>query len=633
MFVSKVFRSKDYNSFLWVLQQLFRKVTASKPQSSRTTSAEIFLVCEDYRAPASIDPRLLDPSFVFRDVTEVKESENVLTRKAKKKPSRQGYEDGLSLIRKEGTVSAFIESEKPQEFLAEFTLLDFDKAASEHFPASDEIKRLFADLQVLGKADFKALLKWRLKLLKSRRPAPETPADEEEPAPEEVDLEEAYLAREKDLLAKLDRDALKRKRKKHTAKMKQLGRMMGSGAGELDSDQEESLFSLKAIKSAQDLKKVDGGDAEGDLDSDSDDLIESGDDSDNLSSSDDEIDQSAYIDEQEAAMDEMYERFKERKNLLTRQKLGLGSDDELPSGDEGQANDNDREELFSDDGKGALIVDFDEDKAADPAERWFSGEAFKDLAKRTENAKKDVSEPTCGDEEPSPKRRKLSEKTEKASEQSPVKGVRSSAGENSDSEHLSYRKSRALARQKRSNRAHERRLEHESKGAVEVEEFEVVPLEEDFSSDSDAAAEVLAMGKAMLRKRRREEIVNASFNRPIKKIAEAQARKKWRKLQTLEKLKGESNAIAANQSMSNKEKMSALRRLHGKKLKKKKLEKFYVVNTKSGAKNKGARKPTGSRLKLVDKRMKADSRGMRASKRKGGKGGGRKKSKSFRRKK
>lgn len=70
-FLTKVYRSQDYNALMWVFNQLFHTVQAIKPSSSRQQSAEIFVLCLKYRAPHSIDPRLLDPKAVFSEVAAI----------------------------------------------------------------------------------------------------------------------------------------------------------------------------------------------------------------------------------------------------------------------------------------------------------------------------------------------------------------------------------------------------------------------------------------------------------------------------------------------------------------------------------------------------------------------------------
>lgn len=117
-FVTKVFRSKDYHALLWVLKQFFKKVHATKPQASRNESSEIFVVCQGYIAPDTIDPKFLDPKNVFEDLDMVnKKDANILHPEKRKKSKAEGYEENNYTQHRAVPVSVFLTKEDPIDAL------------------------------------------------------------------------------------------------------------------------------------------------------------------------------------------------------------------------------------------------------------------------------------------------------------------------------------------------------------------------------------------------------------------------------------------------------------------------------------------------------------------------------------
>uniref|UniRef100_A0A5K3FTX1 Spb1_C domain-containing protein n=1 Tax=Mesocestoides corti TaxID=53468 RepID=A0A5K3FTX1_MESCO len=90
-FITKVFRSRDYEPLKWVVSQFFRKVKVLKPEASRQESAEIFLVGQGYLDPTSIDPKFLDPKHVFGEIEVVKSRETVVASLLKQTTKRKSF--------------------------------------------------------------------------------------------------------------------------------------------------------------------------------------------------------------------------------------------------------------------------------------------------------------------------------------------------------------------------------------------------------------------------------------------------------------------------------------------------------------------------------------------------------------
>lgn len=60
-FVAKIFRGKDVTLLYAQLKIFFRKVTVAKPRSSRNSSIESFVVCQDYSPPEGYIPTMVNP--------------------------------------------------------------------------------------------------------------------------------------------------------------------------------------------------------------------------------------------------------------------------------------------------------------------------------------------------------------------------------------------------------------------------------------------------------------------------------------------------------------------------------------------------------------------------------------------
>ncbi|XP_073313139.1 adoMet-dependent rRNA methyltransferase spb1-like [Primulina huaijiensis] len=651
-FVTKVFRSQDYTAVLYCLRQLFEKVEVDKPQASRSTSAEIYIIGFKYKAPAKIDPRLLDVKHLFQGGKEPPKVVDVL-RGTKQKRHRDGYEDGDTTLRKLCSASEFIWSVSPLEILGSVTSITFDDPAcspvKEHTLTTEEVKALCDDLRVLGKQDFKHLLKWRMHIRKALSPSEKststTPEHEKKEDEDEKVLNEMEeLTNAMDRKKKRAKKLLNKRRSKDKAR-KALGKQTDAME---DGYIDQELFSLTSIKGKKDLVAVENNKYEDDIDevrySDSE---ESHDEAEGFTSSDvdSEEDRKRYDQHVDELLDEAYERFMAKKEGSTKQRKRLkqaySNDDQLLKGDDSmvhsdQDSDNEKNEREAN----PLLLPMNEyaPTQEEIASQWFSQDVFMD-ADGHEELEKDDSE----DETPIDK---------------PIEHHRVSAKKTEDSfeEPIGHKKSRSQMTQ-----------------SSKVEDgFEIVPAPGTDSSDSsseddsdddsiDTKAEILACAKKMLTKKQREDMLDDAYNkymfhdeglpkwfldeekrhrqpikpvtkeevaamraqfkeidaRPAKKVAEAKARKKRATFRQLEKVRKKANSISDQTEISDRSKRKMIEQLY-KKAAPKKPEKEYVVAKK------GVQVRPGKGKVLVDPRMKKDARKQGMNKKGKGKKGNQK---------
>jgi AdoMet-dependent rRNA methyltransferase SPB1 len=328
-FCTKVYRSADYTSLMWVLNQLFKSVNAVKPAASRQQSAEIFLVCEGYLAPTTIDPKLLDPKAVFEQNYDdvIKKNPTIFDKdfNPKKNKHRTGYDDDIdATMRRIKPASDFVAAEDPITMLSEchgFSFLqDDDKPLLEHSATNAAIKESMADLKLLGKSEFKALLKWRLAMidfLKVQNGDDDDEEGEKKPKEKYVKTEEEE---EEDIQGEIDEmrnkklRKLKREKKKErevAAKLRERKRLGMDGKG-VEPETYEDVFSLNQIKSKKELDSAGAGNVRSDDDedgSDSDNSVDERMDEEDDSEDDDDVKEKKHLMRLEAQMDTQYDTY------------------------------------------------------------------------------------------------------------------------------------------------------------------------------------------------------------------------------------------------------------------------------------------------------------------------------------
>lgn len=267
-FVTKVFRSKDYNAFVWVLKQLFKKVHATKPSASRKESAEIFVVCQGYKAPTKIDPRFLDPKYVFEELEiEPKNKVDLLKEpKTDKKQKAVGYES--IDVRRIYSVTEFLKADSALDILQNATEIKIDDERINKHPATTlEIKECFKDIKVLNRKDLKDLIKWWKVVKEAIYPSQkeEEPTTSEAPKKlteeEQEELELAEIDKHIENLQMEERREEKRKKKKSNKERTKLEqklalKMVIKGDQGPQEIHDEEVFNLDEIKNKKVMDKL-----------------------------------------------------------------------------------------------------------------------------------------------------------------------------------------------------------------------------------------------------------------------------------------------------------------------------------------------------------------------------------------
>ncbi len=532
-FISKVFRSVDYNALIYVMRQLFNKVEATKPLASRAQAAEIFVICQGYKNPSYIDPKLLDPKYALKQIDDEDAMKNNAINSIKaifeRKKNRSGYNTDTLFIVK--TFKDFIECSNPFKFLFETHKIKVQTEDCKKYielvkKQPKEYELYFDDLQVLGKKEMEELVIWRNKiraklnlsrkegLLSEKKEENDKKKDEKDEKDINKEMDEEILKYEKQRKKRLE--AQKKKQEKIELSNKRAFILQEDQPHDNDVEVDENLFEY-IQKNNIDIEKLEDPKEKEENEEDNKNL---GDFNEvNLSdlSEDDYIDMMKEDIEENKKLNEEEKELARKKKKEKKEKKKKKGEIELVKND----NDNDEDDLLLDKNLDEEDDEEEEENEGDDSELYDEDdeeeneedEMDKDLPldEDEENLKDDViiSNPLRKEKKKKEdKKEDKKEKKDKKKDKKENKKEDKKDNEENEEDNLSYDSD--LEEEKNEDK---KLLNKKTNRKKSDDSSSLDGDSENDGYNSDDKAEIRAIAKKMLRKKERIKILNASYNR------------------------------------------------------------------------------------------------------------------------
>ena len=662
-FISKVFRSVDYNSLIYVMRQLFNKVEATKPLASRAQAAEIFVICQGYKNPSFIDPKLLDPKYALKQIDDEDAMKNNAINSIKaifqRKKNRSGYyTDTLFIVK---TFKDFIECSNPFKFLFETHKIKIETEDCKKYiniikNPPKEYLLYFDDLQVLGKKEMEELVNWRNKIrtklnLSRKENKNEKKEDEKEEDLKEEDIKEEEKEEEKEKIKKedinkeMDEEILKyekqRKKRLEAQKKKQEKIELSNKRAFIlqedqphdnDVDVDENMFEY-IQKNKIDIENLEEPKEEKEENAENENL---GDFNEvNLS----DLSEDDYIDMMNEDIEQNKRLYEEEKELARKKKKEKKEKKKKKGDIEFVKNDNEEEN--------DLLLDNDLEDNEEEENEGDDSDLYDDLDEEEEEM--DDNEEDDNLEEMEENELPLKEEEEDLKNDIIINNpLRKEKKQKKEDKKEDKKGKKEKKEKKLLNKKLKRQKENDKK-----ENSSSSSDSENDGYNSDDKAEIRAIAKKMLRKKDRIKILNASYNRyafeddekvpkwfleeeskhnkpqkPItkaevlaekeylkkitvrmpKKVLEAKARKRNRLNKRLQKIKKQAENIANQEEYTEISKVKQIEKLYKREINRNKDKKKYIIS-RSWSNNKGK---DNRNIRHVDRRLKKDKRAIKA---------------------